>query len=237
MTDSSSSVYASLGGLKVLPVQWRYNEGCMRNKLQFLKNKKVLLVSGFVLGALVILTIQFITYSAPHNEHYHANFAVYINGEREEFKAPGYYQEVAVCSSDGITLPEQRAHLHEQINDAVHIHDEAVTWGQFFNNIGWNIGSDFIINDKNTTFKAEGDKKLYVYINGQDYTDLTSLANRVINNADRLLVSYGEVDQATLEEQAKSVSSTAPKYNTTPDPASCSGGNEATLKDRFDSLF
>lgn len=210
----------------------------MRNKLQFLKNKKVLLFAGVLFGALAILTIQFVTFAKPHKEHYHANYAVYINGVREKFEAPTYYQSVAVCGGDNVTLPEQRAHMHEQISDAIHVHDSAVTYGQFFNNIGWNIGSDFIVNNQNEMFKEDGAKKLYVYINGQDFTGLTSLSNRVIGDKDRLLISYGEIDQATLDTQVKSVANTAPKYNDTPDPASCSGGShETTLKDRFDSLF
>lgn len=209
----------------------------MTSKLSFLNNKKLLLTAGILVGALLVLGLRFATYSPPKNEHYHANFAVYINGEREKFDKPGYYQEVAVCSNEGKKVPEQRAHMHEEINDAVHIHDEAVTWGQFFNNIGWNIGRDFIINDENVTYKEDGSNKLYVYINGQDYTGLTSLSNRVINDEDRLLVSYGAADTATLKAQEQSVSKTAPKYNNTPDTASCSGGDEVTIKDRLKSLL
>lgn len=75
------------------------------SRLGFIKNRWFLFVAGIVLGALALLVIRFFTYSPPQ-VHYHANFAVYINGQREQFKGPQYYQEVAVCSStNDITLP------------------------------------------------------------------------------------------------------------------------------------
>src|SRR4051794_34250581 len=111
----------------------------MNRRLYILRNPVFLLVTGAILGALVLLGIRFFSYS-PEHVHYHANFAVYLNGAREEFKGSQYYQEVNVCSADGnISLPQQRTHMHENINSVIHVHDHAVTWGQFFNNLGWSV--------------------------------------------------------------------------------------------------
>src|SRR5438309_6592742 len=105
----------------------------MFTKLPFLKNKWFLFGAGFVLGVLALLVVRFATYNPPQ-VHYHANFALYINGQREEFKGAQYYQEVAICTTNGITIPQQRAHMHDGINSVLHVHDHAVTWGQFFEN-------------------------------------------------------------------------------------------------------
>lgn len=208
------------------------------NKIKtVLKSRWFALIGGVVLGALVILGIRFAAYK-PEQVHYHANFAVYINGQREQFKEPQYYQEVAICNSaTGITLPQQRAHMHDNINDAIHIHDHAVTWGQFFENLGWYIGPDFIQKDNGNRYVAEGDSKLHVIIDDQDYTDLQAITNVVIKDRDRLLVSFGDIDQKTLAQEYKAVPNTAKKYDESQDPASCAGSEKVTFKDRLHHLF
>jgi hypothetical protein len=196
-----------------------------------------LLVSGLVLGVLIVLGIRFFSY-APEHTHYHANFAVYINGKREEFKDPKYYQEVNICSlSTGITSPQQRAHMHEEVNSVVHVHDKAVTWGQFFENIGWTLGPDFIATDNGTIFKDDGTNKLNLILNGQDYTGLSSVWTLVIKDEDRLLVSYGAIDQNILQEEFKSVPATAHEHDISKDPASCAGDEQPTISERLKHLF
>jgi hypothetical protein len=202
-----------------------------------LRSRWFALVGGLLLGALIILGIRFFTYS-PDQVHYHANFAVYINGKREEFKGPQYYQEVAICSSTtGITIPQQRTHMHDDINSLIHVHDHAVTWGQFFENLGWYVGPDFIQTDSDTRYVADETNKLNIVINGQDYTGLQAITNNVIKDRDRLLLSFGDVDQKTLDQQFKSVASTAKHYDESKDPASCAGSEKVTAKVRLHHLF
>ena len=71
-------------------------------------SKFAFLAYGLILGALVILGIRFAMYSPKHT-HYHANFAVYINGQREEFKKPTYYEDVATCTAYDNITPAERA--------------------------------------------------------------------------------------------------------------------------------
>lgn len=206
----------------------------LRAKLQ---NKWVMFGLGLTVGVLALLVIRFATYS-PIQVHYHANFAVYINGQREEFKDKSYYQEVAVCSStNNISRPEERAHMHENINSVVHVHDHATTWGQFFENLGWVVGPDFIQTADGTLYKAHDAVKLNIIINGQDYTDLQSITNLVIKDDAQLLVSYGELSSAQLATEFKTVATTANHYDHNKDPASCSGSQKITTKDRLHHLF
>lgn len=199
--------------------------------------RAVLFVAGLFLGALVILAIRFFSY-APEQTHHHANFAVYLNGVQEEFKSSKYYQEIAVCSSShDITTPQQRAHMHDNVNSVVHVHDHAVTWGQFFDVLGWQVGEDFIRTDSGTFYIADEANKLNIYLNGQNYTGLASINNMVIKSRDRLLISFGTQDTPTLQRQYKSVANTAERYNNIQDPAACQGSHEVTIKDRFENLF
>lgn len=197
-------------------------------------NRWLLLAGGIVLGVLLTLAVRFATY---HHDmvHYHANFAVYINGQREQFKSPQYYQEVKICDLHG-SSPQSRAHMHNSENSVIHVHDAAVTWGQFFENIGWVVGPDFI-RTTSTMYQADESHKLNVVLNDQDLTDLTTITNQVVRDKDRLLLSYGSSDQARLEGEYKTVPPTAARYDAGKDPASCGGGEAPTLKERLRHLF
>jgi len=194
-------------------------------------------ILGLALGALVILAVRFATYM-PERVHYHANFAVYLNGQQYTFDKPVYYQPVSICSSDkGITIPQQRAHMHDNKGGVVHVHDHAVTWGQLFENLGWYVGPDFVETDDGTMYKASGDAKLHILLNDQDYTDLSPITDMVITDKARLLVSFGTIDDATLQQEYKTVANSAAHYDTSKDPASCASAESVTLRERLHHLL
>jgi hypothetical protein len=153
---------------------------------------------------------------------------MYLNGKRDEFKSLQYYQSVSICSSEsGITTPEQRAHMH----------DKATTYGQFFENLGWEIGPDFVETDDGTMYRTNDTEALHIIINGQDYTGLGSIANMVIKDKSRLLVSYGALSQAMVQQEYQTVPNTAAHQDASTDPASCSGSEKISWKDRLHHLF
>jgi hypothetical protein len=198
-------------------------------------NKRVILsgVGGLLLGALIILGIRFFTYHSDM-PHYHANFAVYINDKRIDFKEPYYYEEVAgSCAAGHEIKPAQRAHLHDNVGDTVHVHDDAVTWGAFFQNIRWAIGPDFV-KTQDAIYTVSDTEKVNYFVNGQAIDDVS---NQVIQSKDRLLVDFGDTDSKTLEDRMKKVASSAAKFNTSTDPAACMGAHQVTWKDRLKHLF
>lgn len=198
-------------------------------------SKKAWLVIGLALGALVVLAIRFAMYN-PHHTHYHANFAVYINGQQEQFKDSTYYEDVVACTAYDHMTPAERAHLHDNENSVIHVHDDAVTWGQFFENIGWYLGDNFI-KTRNHMYVASGNSKLHVMLNGQDYTGLTPVSNMTIGDQDKLLISFGDVSNKTLKTEYSSIKNNAKTADETQDPASCSGDEKPTLSERFKHLF
>lgn len=207
------------------------------SKFSFLRAKWVLFVVGLLLGVLVTLAIRFATYNVQQT-HYHANFAVYINGQREQFKGPQYYEEVSACSASGPIQPPQRAHMHDNINSVIHVHDNGVSWQQFFNNIGWTLGPNFIQDNQQNMYVEDSTNKLNIILNGQNLTDLTSIANQVIHDRDRLLISFGNISNNALQKEYSSVPNTAKHYDESKDPASCAGQmSKVTLGDRFRHLF
>lgn len=202
--------------------------------MKVLKNVKLVAVLAFVLGVLLVLVIRFATYQVPKKVHYHANFAVYINGQREEFKDAFYYEETgAACASANSTNPHDRAHMHDDVNDVVHVHDAAVTWNNFFNNIGWNINPRFV--NTPTQLLAADDTNKVTFILNDKVTD--NIANRVIGDRDRLLVNYGDQSSSQLGSEFKSIAKSANYYDTHKDPASCAGQLPTTFHDRITHLF
>lgn len=193
---------------------------------------------GILLGALIVIVVRFVTYSGPKHTHYHANFALYIDGKQENFKDPSYYQEVSACSVGGAIKPEQRAHMHDDINSVVHVHDDSVTWGQFFENLNWYVGPDFVRTKDGHMYTADGDSKVHIMLNGDDYTGLAPITNQVIGDEDRLLVSFGDISDSELQKEYKAVPATAHQYDITKDPLSCAGQMEKiTLSERLKHLF
>ncbi len=186
----------------------------------------------FIIGVLALATWRFATYH-PTSVHYHANFAVYVNGQRESFAADSYYEGVSNCYADEANAPTERAHLHDHVNDIVHVEDSAVTWGQFFQNLGWGTGSNYIqTSDK--LLVASASHPITYMLNGKPVDNPAGL---VIRSLDKLLVSYGMTSKAKLQTQTQSISDSAGVANTTPDPESCSGSAQATWKNRLEHTF
>jgi predicted lactoylglutathione lyase len=190
-------------------------------------------IGAFILGALVILIIRFATYKAPH-VHYHANFAVFINGQQELFKDNFYYEETgAACTAEANMTPHDRAHMHDHEAGLVHVHDHTVTWNQFFNNIGWDVNPRYL-NTPTQLYIADANHTVTFILNGQV---VPNIANQVIGDRDKLLVDYGDESQTQLQQEEKAIPNTAAKEDTTQDPASCAGTTPTTFHDRITHLF
>ncbi|HWZ65263.1 MAG TPA: hypothetical protein VNX65_00525 [Patescibacteria group bacterium] len=180
-------------------------------------NKTVLsVILGFLIGIVVFIGVRFVW--LPNNEvHYHANFAVFINGKREPFSGTQYYQEVAMCGQT--TSPQSLIHMHDNNNHVVHVHANTQTWGQFFNNLGWVLG-DTLLSDGTNVYQDGANGKLSFILNGKA---TRSIANEIIQDKDRLLISFGVQDSTTLQKQSDQVESDAAHFDVAKDPSTCSG--------------
>ena len=200
--------------------------------MEYTRSHKLLyMVTGLVLGALVFAALRFSLYK-PDSVHYHANFALYINGTRDEFKDPSFYEEESACS-DSMIGPKHRAHMHDNINDVVHVHDQAVTWGAFLANIGYGVGGKYL-QARTKLYVADETNKLHFVLNGKDVGDVT---DAVIGDQDRLLISYGSEDAKAVQGQFDGVAKSAAKIDSEKDPAACSGPEAVTWQDRLNHIF
>ncbi len=183
----------------------------------------LLLAVGMVLGAVILFAIRFANVKSDA-VHYHANFALYVNGVRDEFKGPGYYEEVQACSADNKNDPKARVHMHNQESALVHVHDNAVTWSDFFANLGYTLGDSVLVTNQGT-YVSGNDGKLTFTLNGHEFQNV---ADKVIGNEDVLLINFGNQASTELKKEYDSIPRTAHKENQEKDPASC-GGASTTL--------
>jgi hypothetical protein len=193
-------------------------------------NKKLVLaiVIAFLVGIFWVFAIRFVTLEKKE-VHYHANFAVFVEGERLPFDTFTFYEEISACGGNGIDSPKIRAHMHDNINHVVHVHDNGVTWGHFFANLNFVNGDTVFKTDKNTYVENE-ETEISFILNGEN-VDMT--ANRTIGDKDVLLVSIGDTSEAELQEQYEQINQDADFYNQNDDPSACSGGKPFTLLERI----
>jgi len=184
--------------------------------------KVLLLTLGvFALGFLTLAAVRFFVAKPPAETHYHADFAVFINGKREAFVGPGYYEEVAACTADAANNdPKTRTHMHDNVSDVVHVHDKRVTWQDFFTNIGWSIGPDYVRSLDTLYVTNDADTVTFI-LNGKK---VDRVDNLVIGDQDKLLVSYGPTGADTAAQYAQ-IKNDAAKYDAGADPSTCQGLN------------
>ncbi len=186
-------------------------------------------LAGFVAGCLWLLAVRF--FLAVNTEtHYHANFALYIDGQKDEFDNFTFYEEVQSCSGDQLDNPRARAHMHDRINHVVHVHDNAVTWGHFFANLGYGLTNTALKTDNGVFVDGVEGKELRFLVNGEE---VQTVANRVIGDQDVLLVNYGSEDSDELVRRYDDILKDADEFNQRTDPSSCSGGRPLTFGERF----
>lgn len=191
--------------------------------------KRVWLVVGasFLLGAVWITAIRFVLVEKIET-HYHANFGIFVNGERQHFTSFAYFEEVTSCMGDYSDNPKSRVHLHDQIDHVTHVHDKGATWGHLFANIGLVLGND-VIELENGLYK-EPETSIRFLLNGQE---VDTVANRVIESEDKLLISVGTTDDQAFQKQYNEIESDAEEYNRRNDPSACTGGKPLTFWERL----
>ncbi len=193
-------------------------------------NKRILLsvATGFLIGALWLTTARFVLFK-DDNVHYHANFALYVNGKRDMFDNFTFYEEVQSCGSDQVNDPKIRVHLHDNNPSVIHVHDAGVTWGHLFANLGYTLGNGILKTDDGTFVDGTGGS-LHFVLNGKL---VDGVANTTIRSEDTLLIDYGNDDQTVLQSRYDQIPKDAKEFNAHNDPSTCSGSEPATFTTRL----
>ncbi len=213
----------------------------MKSVRGVLKSRVFIAAVCLLAGVFIVLAIRFMTYQTPSPEkvHYHANFAVYVNGQREQFSAPNYYEEVAQASCSLTSRPEDnpmsRVHMHDNINDVAHVEDHLVTWGNFFTVMGWGAGKNYL-STRSAVYTPSDQAQLTYLLNGKEVNDIS---NVIIGDQDKLLVNYGPQTQTEIQQEYGQIQNKAKAEDNSKDPVTCGSSAEVktTFQDRITHLF
>lgn len=133
--------------------------------------------------------------------HEHADFAVYLNGEKFDFTKAKYQ------SSDTNPL-DPDAHLHDGNGDVTHKHRKGITLGYFFDTLNMKFDNQCFATDDDKQYCSTADKKLRMFVNGKENT---AFGNYEFTDLDRILITYG--DETGVADQITSISDDACLYS------------------------
>lgn len=187
-------------------------------------------------GMLVFGLVRLVALPPAPVTHYHANFAIVVNGTPLDLSSDQYMTDVMGCRVDPTrTEPGDRAHLHGNAGQVVHVHDAGAAWGHLLANLGFGIGDDYLVTDRGARYMGIGDTTVKFVLNG---AAVPSIRNRVIGPRDRLLISVGpERIDDVLHTQYPRVTADAERFDTTTDPSSCAGNSAPTIGERVRRAF
>lgn len=182
-------------------------------------------VGGVVVGVLALAGFRYVTVPPPPMTHHHANWAVFVDGQRLDLTADRFMEDVGACrTAPDAIRPRDRIHLHDGDHDVVHVHHPASTWGHLLANLGMAAGPDYLFTPDGERHFARGDSSVVFIRNGQHVYDLT---NDPVRSLDRVVISFGpEAADVVMAEQFGQVRDNAAEHNDKADPGACMGSHE-----------
>ncbi|MCK9517527.1 MAG: hypothetical protein M0R74_00660 [Dehalococcoidia bacterium] len=132
--------------------------------------------------------------------HEHADFALFIRGERFDF---GQAQFV----SDDKQELSPNVHVHHPRHTVLHVHREATTWEEFFRSVGFEIkdstnlgevGQERMVLPSGEVLQPQAGEKFTFVVNG---VRVDGIAGMNISALDRVLISFGGDDAAAIDAQ------------------------------------
>jgi hypothetical protein len=186
--------------------------------------KKFLLPAGGLIAVAIGVAVAFNMYGPQQNpdpNHTHADFAVWVNGQRMDFSDQKYMSEAYEEGKEVRVDPLRKyLHLHDGNGHVVHRHKPVLTFGEFLESIGFSLsegnGVDVAcvtLPDGRTLCDANPLQGWLVLVNNAPLgcsrawgevvcggpgetllnrqSDIVDLWNYVFEDGDQILLSYG----------------------------------------------
>ncbi|MBC8252005.1 MAG: protein-disulfide isomerase [Candidatus Nitrosopelagicus sp.] len=129
---------------------------------------------------------------APENagklgdEHIHASMLVKIFGDKFDFATPNYQVKTSWI------------HFENQDGDTIHRHSTGVELEFLFNSMDIAMDDQCFVFPDGRQFCSNDDYSLQFYVNQQKVEDLRKY---IVEEGDRILITYGNEDQETIDKQ------------------------------------
>jgi len=172
------------------------------------KRKFTLIASGVIAGVAIVVGITGYmfyqnTYTAPDappgagtlgDEHEHAAIKVMIFGDEFDFSSPAFQ------------IKNRYIHFEGSNGETIHRHASGVPLGFLFNTLNIGLTDECYIFPDRREFCTNDDYSLKFYINHQK---VPTILDFVLEDGDRILISYGNENSTQIDEQLARVDSVA----------------------------
>jgi len=120
------------------------------------------------------------------DEHEHASLLVRIFGDKLDFSSPAYQ------------IKSSWIHFEDSDGTTIHRHSSGVTLGYLFDSLGFTVNFECFEFPDGRQFCTNEDYSLKYYINHRIVKDINDY---VLDDADRILITYGNQTPEEIEEQ------------------------------------
>lgn len=152
----------------------------------------------------------------PDPNHTHADFAIYLEGEKLDFSSPEYMSE-----SEGEETDEDHEahghkhhpylHLHDGIGHVIHQHKPDLAFGEFLSSLGFTMTQQCLTLDSGVMVCPEGSKKWQMFVNGQEHPLDPEFH---FKDRDKILLTYGTSSEQ-IKKQLEAMTDDACLYSRT----------------------
>jgi len=131
--------------------------------------------------------------------HIHADFKAYILGNPIDFSQHKYQ------------LKDELTHVENGDGDVMHIHATGINLGYFFETLGIGIDRECITVDSGNKYCNTGNAQFRIFVKseGSDWEQIFYPADYVMQDLDKILVTYGTEDEEKTKKQMDSVTDKA----------------------------
>lgn len=129
-------------------------------------------------------------FGALGSQHVHSAFKLFIHNQTVDFSQPKYQ------------VKSQYVHFENGDGDTIHKHATGVDIGFLFETLGMKFTSECITMDDEIEYCNDSNNTLKFFVNGVR-NDMYN--NYVLNDGDRILLSYGSETQEQIDEQLKAL--------------------------------
>ena len=150
--------------------------------------------------------------------HEHADFAVYLSGNKFDFSADKYQSDEPddeqnhEHEEDHTNALDPYVHIHNKKGDIIHKHKQGITLGYFFETLGMEFNDDCFGLDDGSKYCSDDSNSLKFFVNGARSAKAGSYE---FSDLDQILISYGPLTDSSLQAQLDSVSDEACIYSKT----------------------
>lgn len=164
-----------------------------------MRNNKIILIFAFILLFMLVGCKAKNNFGPLGSTHIHADFKVYILGNPIDFSLQKYQ------------VKDELIHVEDGDGDVMHMHATGINLGYFFETLGMRIDKECITLETGNKYCNTGNAQFRVFLKSEDsgWEQLYYPADYVIQDLDKILVTYGAEDEESIKKQMESVTDKA----------------------------